>query len=234
MRMFLIALVVILTSGKILYAQQTKTESEILSPAVTEKTFDDAVKNTWFQNLPVQRAYRYKDVSGTYYLALCESRDEIKGHDTVNYKIKAIFLQQATTKEFAKTGELNDFRNSHDPKEGLETTIWFWTKFCELKDLDNDGTIDPLLVYGTNGMNGYDDGRVKIILYYKGQKTAIRCQNSVMDEGRNIQVDAAFYTLPQPVQLHIRKLMRTLAEKDLIIYPTDYEKAMNKKQSQIF
>jgi hypothetical protein len=55
-----------------------------------------------------------------------------------------------------------------------------------------------------------------------------------MDEGRNIQVDTAFYTLPQPVQQHVRQLMRTLAEKDLVIYPTDYEKAMNKKQSQIF
>lgn len=161
MRMFLTALIVILTSGKILYAQQGKTESEILTTSVAEKTFDDAVKNTFFQQLPVQRAYRYKDVSGTYYLALCESRDEIKGDDTINYKIKAIFLQQSTTNGFVKTGELNDFRNSHDTKEGMETTIWFWTKFCELKDLDNDGTIDPLLVYGTNGMNGHDDGRSK-------------------------------------------------------------------------
>ncbi|TWV96860.1 M949_RS01915 family surface polysaccharide biosynthesis protein [Chitinophaga pinensis] len=234
MRMFLIALVIILTSGKLLYAQQTKTESEILSPSVTEKTFDDAVRNTYFQSLPVQRAYRYKDVTGTYYLALCESRDEIKADDTVHYKIKAIFLQLSTTGGFTKTGELNDFRNSHDPKEGVETSNWFWTKFCELKDLDNDGTIDPLLVYGTNGMNGYDDGRVKIVLYYKGQKAAIRCQNSVMDEGRNIQVDATFYTLPMAVQQHVRKLMHTLAEKDLIIYPTDYEKGMNKKQTQIY
>ena len=233
MRMFLIALGIFFTSGKLLHAQQAKTESEILSPSVTEKTFDDAVSNTFFQKLPIQRAYRYKDVTGTYYLALCESRDEIKVDDTVNYKIRAVFLQQSATNGFVKTGELNDFRNSHDPKDGLETSIWFWTKFCELKDLDNDGSIDPLLVYGTNGMNGYDDGRVKIILYYKGQKTAIRCQNAVMDEGRNIQVDASFYTLPLSVQQHVRKLMRTLEEKNLIIYPTDYEKAMNKKQLQI-
>lgn len=229
MRMTLAAMFIIATSGSQLYAQQqVKSNSEILSPTATATIFSDNIVKQFNLQHPIRRVYNYHDQSGNYYLALCESIDEITKDDTLHQKIKAVNLKKEEN-GFVKTWELNDFINSNNLNNG-EESIWFWTKFCEVKDLDGDGITDPLLVYGSSGMNGHDDGRVKIILNYKGQKIAVRHQNSTMDEGRNIQIDAAFYTLPQSIQQHVKALMKTLAEKDLTIYPDEYEKAMDKKK----
>ncbi|PWV47635.1 M949_RS01915 family surface polysaccharide biosynthesis protein [Chitinophaga sp. S165] len=228
MRMTLATMLIIALSGKQLYAQQVKSNSEILSPAVTATIFSDNIVKQFNLLHPIRRVYSYHDQSGDYYLALCESIDEITKDDTLHQKIKAVNLKKEGN-GFVKTWELNDFTNSNNLNNG-EESIWFWTKFCEVKDLDRDGITDPLLVYGSSGMNGYDDGRVKIILNYKGQKIAVRHQNSTMDEGRNIQIDAAFYTLPQSIQQHVRALMKTLADKDFTIYPDEYEQAMDKKK----
>jgi hypothetical protein len=233
MRMFLATLIIIIACGN-LCAQKSRINSEILSPADIEKYLGEDFSRTFLKGYSIQRAYRYEDASGMYYLALGESRDEITKDDTLNHNITAVAMKQAQS-GVAKMWAMNDFINSHDLQSGGETSIWYWTKFCELKDLDGDEKIDPLLVYGTAGLNGYDDGRVKVILYYgQAQKIAIRCQNSTMDEGRNINVDAAFYTLPSSVQQHIRKLMKVLEDKGFIIYPPDYEKSMDKKKLLIY
>ena len=229
MRIFLVAIFTVAISGSPLYAQQVKSNVEILSPAVTSTIFTDNIVKQFNLQYPIRRVYSYHDQSGDYYLALCESIDEITKDDTLHHRIKAINLKKDEN-GLAKTWELNDFTNSNNTENGQESSIWFWTKFCEMKDLDGDGIIDPLVVYGSNDMNGYDDGRIKIILNYKGQKIAVRHQNSTLDEGRHIQIDAAFYTLPQSIQQHIRKLMQTLDEKGFALYPHEYEQAMNRKK----
>ncbi|UPK69117.1 M949_RS01915 family surface polysaccharide biosynthesis protein [Chitinophaga filiformis] len=225
MRMFLAAMFIVAISGKQLYAQQVKTKSVILSQDLISATFTDDDIKQYNIKYPIRRVYAYDDQSGPNYLILCESIDDIVKDDTLHRKIQAVNVRKVD-----KTWELNDFINSNDQNSGQETSIWFWTKFCEVKDLDGDGNIDPLLVYGSSGDNGYDDGRIKIILNYKGQKIAVRHQNSTLDEGRHIQVDAAFYTLPQPIQQHIRKLMQTLSDKGFALYPHEYEKAMAQKK----
>jgi len=223
--MFIIAI-----SGKQLYAQQVK--SEILSPAATSTIFtDDVVKQINLQ-YPIRRVYNYQDQSGTYYLVLCESIDEIRKDDTLHQKINAVNLKKDGN-SLTKTWELKDFINSNNASDGQELSIWFWTRFCEVKDLDGDGNIDPLVIYGSSIGNGYDDGRIKIILNYKGQKIAVRHQNSTMDEGRYIQVDEAFYALPQAIQSHIRTLMRTLSVTGFALYPHGYEKAMAEQKPLI-
>ncbi|SDG58506.1 M949_RS01915 family surface polysaccharide biosynthesis protein [Chitinophaga filiformis] len=229
MRILLAAIFIIVLSGKQLYAQQVKTRSEILSQALTATVFTDDYIKQYGLKYPIRRAYAYEDQSGAYYLVLCESIDDITKDDTLHQRIQAVNLKKSD-KDLVKTWELNDFINSNDQSSGQETSIWFWTKFCEVKDLDGDGNTDPLLVYGSSSDNGYDDGRIKIILYYKGQKIAIRHQNSTMDEGRNIQIDAAFYTLPKSIQQHIRQLMQTLSEKGFALYPHEYENAMAQKK----
>lgn len=50
-------------------------------------------------------------------------------------------------------------------KDEMEASIWFWTNYSGFADLDKDGLIDPILIYGTSGMNNTDDGRVKILTY---------------------------------------------------------------------
>ena len=195
----------------------------ILSKAETSKIFSNP-------KIPVRLAYTYTDNTGKYYLALQESIDSIaEKNDTLHYTIKGVCLQ-ATDTGTVKKWELNDHKNREIDDE---TSIWFWTKFCELKDIDGDGMVEPIIVYGTSGMNGTGDGRIKILIYYKGIKTAIRHQNSEMDDGRFTNIDASFYTLPVALQQHIKGLMKTLDDKNLAIFPIDFEAQMKKKPLQI-
>lgn len=191
----------------------------IISKAETEKIFTGT-------RPPIRIAYSYSDNTGKYYLALAESIDSIADkNDTLHYIIKGICLQ-AGDNGTVKKWELNDHKRSE--MDG-EFSIWFWTKFCELKDIDGDGIVEPIIVYGTAGMNGIGDGRIKILIYYKGQKTAIRHQNSEMDGGRSTAIDATFYTLPLLLQQHIKDLMKTLDDKGLAIFAPYYEAKMKKK-----
>lgn len=228
MRSVLMAIAMLAAGLTQLHAQQTSSMGEILSPGTVSAIFTDDVAQQFNLQHPIRRVYSYQDRSGIYYLALCESIDDISKEDTLHYKIKAVNLKKEPA-GFVKTWELNDFINKNDE----ESSIWFWTKFCEIKDLDGDGNIDPLIVYGSSGINGSDDGRIKLLLYYKGRKIAIRHQNSILDDGRNTQMDAAFYTLPQSIQQHIRKLMQLLADEGFALYPTDYEQHMDSKKLQI-
>lgn len=202
----------------------------ILSATETTAIFTDSIKAKNGIKFPIRRTYSYSDKTGKYYLALSESIDSIAaGNDTLHYTIKGTCLQE-TREGLAKKWELNDHKR---PDKDEESSIWFWTKFCEVKDLDGDGIIEPLIVYGSTGLNGTDDGRIKILLYYKGQKTAIRHQNSIMDGARITDIDASFYTLPLPIQQHIRKLIKTLTDKGFAIFATDYEVKMNRKAVHI-
>ena len=214
-------------------AQTDSISSKILTKAETEEFFTTAFKKKNLINFPIFRAYSYTDKSGKYYVALTESADTVnKQKDTVNYTIKAFNFKvdKATT---LKKWEINDFRTPSVKGEEKEESIWFWTKYCEFNDIDNDGLIDPIIIYGTFGTEGYTDGRAKIILYYKGQKTAIRHQNSALDPSRKTQVDLTFYALPAKIQDHVKELMNKMVTNKHAIFPTDYTGKMEKKVTQI-
>jgi len=171
---------------------------------------------------PVRRTYTFTGGS----LALAESIDSItQKKDTLHFNIQAVCYNDKSEKLW----EMND----HILDSEYETSIWFWTKFCDVKDLDGDGLVDPVIVYGSNGMNGRSDGRMKILIYYKGKKYAIRHQDSEMDEGRYTEIDASFYTLPQPIQKHIRSLMKRIYDADLTILAFDFQQQMDKKKTDI-
>lgn len=101
--------------------------------------------------------------------------------------------------------------------EDGESTIWFWTSDISFKDYDGDGLIEPVIVYGTWGINGYDDGRVKIIIFYKGKKVAIRHQSSVLDGGRSTEYDAAYESLPKKLKEDLEVKMAAIAKRRNII-----------------
>lgn len=212
---------------------QSDTTSKILSKAETDAFFNADFKKKNLISFPIFRAYTYKDKSGTYYIALTESADSVnKLKDTVNNKIKAITFK--TDKGISlKKWEVNDFKTPDLKGIEKETSIWFWTKYCQFNDVDGDGLVEPILVYGTFGPNGYDDGRAKIILFYKGQKVAIRHQNGVLDNERKTQVDLTFYALPAKIQDHVKQIMATMVEKNHAIFPSGYGEKMNKKVTQI-
>jgi hypothetical protein len=210
-------------------AQTSATSSNVLTKAETESFFNSTFKKKNLINFRIFRAYTYTDKSGSYYVALTESADTINTEkDTVNYTIKAFNFK--VDKSIAlKKWEINDFRTPNVKGVEKEGSIWFWTKYCEFNDLDEDGLVDPIIVYGTFGVSGYEDGRAKILIYYKGQKVALRHQNSVVDLGRKTQIDATFYALPAKIQDHIKLLMGKMVTNKHAIFPNAYLEKMEKK-----
>ena len=216
-------------------AQADSTTNRILSKTETDEFFNDTFKKKYLINFSIFRAYTYTDKSGTFYVALTESADAVnKEKDTVNFTIKALNFKVDKDKTVTlKKWEINDFRLPSVKGIEQETSIWFWTKYCEFKDIDGDGLVDPVIVYGTFGGNGYDDGRAKIIMFYKGQKVAIRHQNGILDSERKTQVDLLFYATPEKIQQHVKGIMAKMEEKKHAIFPSAYAEKMSKKTTQI-
>lgn len=127
-----------------------------------------------------------------------------------------------------KISELNDRVIKNDAHEN---NIWFWTKYCDFKDYDNDSLVDLIIVYGTSAMNGYDDGRIKFIIFYKGTKVAIRHQNGVLDFERETQVDKSFYDLPKSLKTSIMQKMELMEKNQHAIFPHGWQTAMRNKKT---
>jgi hypothetical protein len=147
--------------------------------------------------------------------------------DTFNNKIKAINVK-VSKGSYVKLWEINDniIKNDND-----ERSIWFWTKYIDFKDYDGDGLADPIVIYGTYAANGYDDGRIKFIIYNKGQKIAVRHQNGVLDFERETQVDMAFYGLSQSLQTSIKQKMELMMKNSQAIFPAGWQSAMKNKKT---
>ncbi|KFF06284.1 YARHG domain-containing protein [Flavobacterium reichenbachii] len=178
-------------------------------------------------NFVIWKVYNYKDKTGEYYLVLTEDKfKETVGGNNFNNAIKA-FNFKIENDHWTKTFETNDFKESH------EQSIWFWSRYIYVEDFDNDGIIDPIVIYGTSGPNSYDDGRIKILLYYKGKKIGIRIQNGVLDDERNFTIDANFYTLPKKIQDKIIEQMNLMVENNHSILPHGWQKKMAKKMTSI-
>ena len=210
------------------FAQKTTVVSETLTEKQVTALFPDTVKKVLNIVFPILKVYRYTDKAGDYYCIRTESMDKItREKDTLNDKIKAISVK-ADNGSFSKLWEINDniIKNVKD-----ENSIWFWTKYIDFKDLDGDGLADPIIIYGTSAANGYDDGRIKFVVYYKRQKIAIRHQNGVHDFERETKVDKAFYALPQSLQTSIKQKMELMMKNDQAIFPAGWQTAMKNKKT---
>lgn len=202
----------------------------ILSAGQTQAVFTDPVKRALKISYPIFRVYQYADRSGQYYCVLTESRDSVtEKADTVNHFIRAVTCKIEPA-GLTKIWEMND-RAISLPNE--EDNIWFWTKYIEFKDYDNDGMIEPLIIYGSTAMNGYDDGRIRFLVYYKGQKVAIRHKNGVLDFEREMTVDKTFYLLPENLQASVRRKMNEMEKAAQAIFPNGWEAGMKKRKTVI-
>ena len=221
-------------------------KTEILSEKEVTKIFTAALKKETGLQYPIFRVYRYSDKTGLYYTALTESRDSIgkqrvrlpadtihfkknPASDTFNYKIQAITIKNDNGR-FVKYWEFNDFI---DKTKMIEKTMTFWTKYAGFNDLSNDGVIDPLLVYGTIGMNHFEDGRVMIVIYHNGKKIYLRQQNAILDANRKLQIDKEFYSLPQSIQNAVKAKMELISSNGNAVFPDDWQKAMINKQVMV-
>ena len=183
-----------------------KTESSILDK--------EQIKQRELQNLsdfPIYRAYEYQDKGGVFELVLCENQTNKK--DTLNTKIQAI-CGMNDHGGFLEKWRLNDLLEDYEPKE---TNIWFWTKYCSIKDIDGDGYIEPVIVYGTRNEND-EIRRVKIITVYKNKKYVVRAVECDLDICRSFKKDSNWNSLPQKIKLYVDQLVVKLRkEQDLLL-----------------
>ena len=182
-----------------------KIESSILDK--------EQIKQRELENLsdfPIYKAYEYQDKSGILELVLCENQTNKK--DTLNTKIQAI-CGKNDHGGFLEKWRINDLLEDSDPKE---TNIWFWTKYCSIKDIDGDGYIEPVIIYGTR--TEYDEiRRVKIITIYKNQKYVIRAVECDLDYCRSFKKDKNWNLLPQKVKTYVNNLVIKLRKEQYLL-----------------
>ena len=215
-------------------AQDVIPDSRQLSENEIDSIFSSEIKRKYDINFEVYRGYSYDDKEGGHILLMTEKPTPKKGdtfgkehlneyHDS----IKAYFFDVSNAKLKLKR-TLTDFIKTNEVSK--EYSIAYWTKFFELGDYDDNGTIDPILIYGTYGMNGTGDGRIKIIVLQDNKKIVIRHQNGTLDYERNTQVDAEFYDLPRGIQKQVIKQMKAIIENDSAIFPSGWQEAMKAKK----
>ncbi|RXM44767.1 M949_RS01915 family surface polysaccharide biosynthesis protein [Flavobacterium sp. YO64] len=163
-------------------------------------------------DFPIYRAFEYKDKGGVYELILAENQKAIS-KDTLNTKIQAVCVLNDHG-GFLEKWKINDLLEDYSPKE---TNIWFWTKYCSTKDLDGDGYIDPVIVYGTR--TEYNEiRRVKIITVYNNKKYVIRSVECDLDYCRSFKKDANWNLLPQKIKTFIDQLVvKIRKEQNLLL-----------------
>ena len=198
-----------------LFAQSDNIQYGILSQKEVEQLFTDELKKAFNIQYPIRRVYAYSDNSGEHRIALTESitiqtYNDLKLVDTLHHNIKAFFFRlkdNALTKE----REIYDFINAD------ETSIWFWTKYCSFSDIDGDGLVEPIIVYGSSPESDSEPYRVKILIYYKGEKYALRHTDGDLDFMRSTQIDKNFYNLPKVIQGFVKKITDTMIENRHIL-----------------
>lgn len=163
-------------------------------------------------DFPIYRAFEYKDKGGVYELILAENQKAIS-KDILNTKIQAVCVLNDHG-GFLEKWKINDLLEDYSPKE---TNIWFWTKYCSTKDLDGDGYIDPVIVYGTR--TEYNEiRRVKIITVYNNKKYVIRAVECDLDYCRSFKKDANWNLLPQKIKTFIDQLVvKIRKEQNLLL-----------------
>ncbi|RZJ51976.1 MAG: hypothetical protein EOO44_13225 [Flavobacterium sp.] len=163
-------------------------------------------------DFPIYKAFEYSDKGGTYELLFCENQKNVSKKDTLNTKIQAI-CTMTDHGGFRERWQINDLIEVTEPKE---TNIWFWTKYCSQKDLDGDGYIDPVVVYGTRNEN-QEIRRVKIITIYKDKKYAIRAVECDLDYCRSFKKDSNWNLLPQKIKTYVNQLVEKLRKEQNIL-----------------
>jgi hypothetical protein len=210
------------------YSQKREIDSLLLSDDETNQIFTEKFKKSKGILYPIRKVYNYKDKSGEYYLVLTErSYKEEKDNNFIDTIVAVNYKKHGT--EFKQVWYMRDFIIDRNDSNTPEYSVWFWTKYLELKDFNSDGLIDPVIVYGTSGNDGLGDGRVKILTYYKGKKYAIRHQNGPYDMQRYTTVDAAFYNLPKQIQNNVIDIMDKIEINGHAIFAHSYREKMGEK-----
>jgi hypothetical protein len=158
---------------------------------------------------PAFRGWEYKDPAGLHYLLLMEKYAQTKPKDTITTNIAAVCMSR-----YVKEQQVPTLRwKMKDLLEDDERSIWFFTRYINPRDIDGDGYVDPLIIYGTSPKeDGSDHRRLKMLLYYRYSKVAIRAVTGTLDVERSVQYDAAFHTLPPSIQSYMKRLLQQISK----------------------
>ena len=184
-----------------------KTESlRLTKKEITQKELGT------LSDFPIYKAFECSDKSGVYELLFCENQKTINQKDTLNTKIQAIYVHNDHG-SFLEKWRINDLLEDSDPKE---TNIWFWTNYSSTRDLDGDGNIDPVIVYGTK--TEYNEiKRIKIITVYQNKKYAIRAVECDLDYCRSFKKDSTWNLLPLKIKTYLNSLVERLRKEQNLL-----------------
>lgn len=167
---------------------------------------------------PVAKLYEFKDSLGEGKIILTEEISKIVSGDTLYHNIKAHLINRVSGDKWKNVLSIKDFT------VGKEESIWFWTPYCVFEDIDGDGIVDPVIVYGSDEGIGGTNSRMKIGVFYKGKKVFIRHQSSTIVAKNSTQIDPAFYELPDSIQTRVMSIMRKLSTEGWVKYTPEWEK----------
>lgn len=195
-----------------------------------EEEITPAVKMEMGIEYPIFKVYDFEDSKGRGMIVLTESNESknAKG-EPVNSAVTA-FMLRGNDGNFEK-----EWENTHDITKDIQSdkSIWYWSKYFDCLDADKDGESETFLIFGTAGENGFDDGRVFIEIYYKGQLISIEHQNAIKDMDRITSISPALYNLPQAVQNKVIYKMKQMVTAKQAIFPNNWEKSMAMKKTEI-
>ncbi|QCX38642.1 hypothetical protein FF125_09435 [Aureibaculum algae] len=208
--------------------QTSNVTNKQLSKQEIESTFTENIRKQLKIDNSIYRIYEYNDKIGKHFVIMTQNKIDCEQRKECFDSIK-VFCYLFQNKTYKMEWKLKDFivPNSY------EYSISHWTKYFSLDDYDKDGIADPIIIYGTFGMNDTGDGRIKIVIYYKGNKRVIRHQNGILDDERHTQVDKEFYKLPIEIQSNVKTIMKNININGHGIFPSGWEKAMKNKELKI-
>jgi len=213
----------------IAFGQDTKVSRKQFNQQEIDSIFTDSLKTKLQIEYPIYRIYQYNDKSGLHFIVMTKNEFECDEQEKCFNTIKAYcYINEDGL--YNLEWNLTDFILPKGNEVSEEYSISFWTKYFELNDYDKDGYIDPIIIYGTFGMNGTSDGRVIILVYHNGNKSIIRHQNGTLDFERNTQVDKEYYELPNGIQNRVRIIMDSITENNHGIFPNGWRNAMKNKK----
>ncbi len=203
-----------------LQAQPDSSGATLLTDKQVQTLFPHEILKEIGVTFPIRKVYAFQDKLGKQYLIISENNTN--PDKATSIKAFNVLLKEDTPPQVLWT--------ITDAIDDTEQAMWFYTRYISLTDLNNDGYIDPIVLYGTESQYGepYEENRVKFIIYYLGKKTAIRHQNSSLDDGRHTQIDRSYYKLPSEVKKKIRSIVATLEEREHALFNTETIKELKK------
>ena len=203
-----------------LQAQPDSSGATLLTDKQVQTLFPHKTLKEIGVTFPIRKVYAFQDKLGKQYLIISENNSN--PDKATSIKAFNVLLKEKNPPQVLWT--------ITDAIDDTEQAMWFYTRYISLTDLNNDGYIDPIVLYGTESQYGelYEENRVKFIIYYLGKKTAIRHQNSSLDDGQHTQIDRSYYKLPSEVKKKIRSIVATLEEREHALFNTETIKELKK------